>query len=135
MAGEDNFEIRIVGRGGHASQPQMVVDPMVVAAQVVLALQTIVARNIHPAETAVVSCTEILTDGARNAIPSEVVIRGDIAQLHRPTSGRSSSDGSASCATASAPPTAPPARSRTPTSSRRPSTTPRPPRSLWPRPA
>ena len=77
MSSEDNFEIRIAGRGGHASQPQMVVDPIVVAAQIVLGLQTIVARNIHPADTAVVSCTEILTDGARNAIPSEVVIRGD----------------------------------------------------------
>lgn len=77
MSSEDNFEIRITGRGGHASQPQMVVDPMVVAAQIVLALQTIVARSVHPAETAVVSCTEILTDGARNAIPTEVVIRGD----------------------------------------------------------
>ena len=77
MAGEDNFEIRIAGRGGHASQPQMVVDPLVVAAQIVLGLQTIVARNVHPADNAVVSCTEIVTDGARNAIPSEVVIRGD----------------------------------------------------------
>ena len=55
----------------------MVVDPLVVAAQIVLGLQTIVARNVHPADTAVVSCTEIVTDGARNAIPSEVVIRGD----------------------------------------------------------
>jgi hippurate hydrolase len=77
MSSEDNFEIRIAGRGGHASQPQMVVDPIVVAAQIVLGLQTIVARNVHPADTAVVSCTAIDTDGARNAIPSEVVIRGD----------------------------------------------------------
>ena len=77
MSSEDNFEIRIAGRGGHASQPQMIVDPIVVAAQIVLGLQTIVARNVHPADTAVVSCTEIVTDGARNAIPSEVAIRGD----------------------------------------------------------
>jgi amidohydrolase len=78
MSSEDNFEIRIAGRGGHASQPQMLVDPLVVAAQIVLGLQTIVARNIHPADTAVVSCTQMVTDGARNAIPSEVVIRGDV---------------------------------------------------------
>ncbi|MEU4155220.1 amidohydrolase [Actinoplanes sp. NPDC026670] len=77
MAGEDNFEIRIAGRGGHAARPQMVVDPIPIAAQIILALQTIVARNVDPAEPAVVSCTEILTDGARNAIPGEVVIRGD----------------------------------------------------------
>lgn len=77
MAAEDHFEIRITGRGGHASQPQMVVDPIVVAAEIVLALQTIVARNVHPTDPAVVSCTEIVTDGARNAIPGEVVVRGD----------------------------------------------------------
>ncbi|MGI5175700.1 M20 aminoacylase family protein [Dactylosporangium sp. CA-152071] len=77
MASEDNFEIRIAGRGGHAARPQMVVDPIVVAAQLVLALQTIVARNLDPTDPAVVSCTEITTDGARNAIPSRAVIRGD----------------------------------------------------------
>ncbi|MGI5238953.1 M20 aminoacylase family protein [Dactylosporangium sp. CA-139066] len=77
MAGEDNFEIRIAGRGGHAARPQMVVDPIVIAAELVLALQTIVARSIDPASPAVVSCTEITTDGARNAIPGEAVIRGD----------------------------------------------------------
>jgi amidohydrolase len=77
MAAEDNFEIRVIGRGGHAARPQMVVDPIPIAAEIILALQTIVARNVDPAEPAVVSCTEILTDGARNAIPGEVVIRGD----------------------------------------------------------
>ena len=77
MAGEDNFEIRIAGRGGHAARPQMVVDPIVVAAEIVLALQTIVARNLDPADAAVVSCTEVTTDGARNAIPTGAVIRGD----------------------------------------------------------
>ncbi|WP_142027130.1 amidohydrolase [Blastococcus colisei] len=77
MAGEDNFEILVTGRGGHAARPQMVIDPIVVAAQIVLALQTAVSRNLDPADPAVVSCTEITTDGARNAIPGEVVIRGD----------------------------------------------------------
>lgn len=77
MAAEDNFEIRIIGRGGHAARPQMVIDPIVVGAEIVLALQTVVARNVDPAAPAVVSCTEIVTDGARNAIPGEVVIRGD----------------------------------------------------------
>ena len=77
MASEDNFEIRVRGRGGHASQPQMLVDPIVVAAEIVLALQTIVARNVEPNRPAVVSCTEIHTDGARNAVPGEVVLTGD----------------------------------------------------------
>src|SRR5689334_21429087 len=77
MASEDNFEIRVRGRGGHASQPQMLVDPIVVAAEIVLALQTIVARNVEPNRPAVVSCTDIHTDGARNAVPGEVVLTGD----------------------------------------------------------
>lgn len=77
MASEDNFEIRITGRGGHSARPDVVADPIVVAAQVVLGLQTIVARNLTPTETAVVSCTEVTTDGTRNAIPGTVVIRGD----------------------------------------------------------
>jgi amidohydrolase len=77
LASEDNFEIRIVGRGGHASTPHQVVDPLVIAAEIVIALQTIVARNVPPSEQAVLSCTELITDGSRNAIPSEVIIRGD----------------------------------------------------------
>jgi amidohydrolase len=77
LAAEDNFEITVLGRGGHAALPHLVVDPLVVGAQIVLALQTIVSRTVHPAHPAVVSCTELVTDGARNAIPGQVVIRGD----------------------------------------------------------
>lgn len=77
MASEDNFVITIRGRGGHASAPGLLVDPIVVSAEVVLALQTIVGRNVPPAESAVVSCTEVLTEGARNAVPSVVTIKGD----------------------------------------------------------
>lgn len=77
MASEDTFEIVVTGRGGHAARPHMVIDPIVVGAEIVLALQTIVARNVDPAGAAVVSCTEFLTDGVRNAIPNQVIIRGD----------------------------------------------------------
>lgn len=77
MAAEDNFEIRILGRGGHAARPHMVVDPLVVAAEIITALQTIVARNLDPGQSAVVSCTSVTSDGVRNAIPGEVVVRGD----------------------------------------------------------
>ncbi len=77
MASEDNFVIRISGRGGHAARPHMVIDPLVTGAEIVLALQTIVARSVDPRHSAVVSCTEFITDGIRNAIPSEVIIKGD----------------------------------------------------------
>jgi hippurate hydrolase len=77
MASEDNFTIAVAGRGGHASAPHLVIDPLVVAAEIVVALQHVVARNVDPVRTAVVSCTDICTDGARNAIPSHVIITGD----------------------------------------------------------
>jgi amidohydrolase len=77
MASEDNFTIRVRGRGGHASAPHLVIDPLVVAAETVVALQHVVARNVDPVHTAVVSCTTLVTDGARNAIPSHVTITGD----------------------------------------------------------
>ena len=77
MASEDNFTITITGRGGHAARPQMVIDPLVIGAEIVLALQTIVARSVDPRQSAVVSCTGFTTDGIRNAIPGTVVITGD----------------------------------------------------------
>jgi len=77
MASEDNFVIRVHGRGGHAARPHQLVDPLVVGAEIVLALQTVVARSVDPQQPAVLSCTEFHTDGIRNAVPSEVVIQGD----------------------------------------------------------
>jgi len=86
MASEDNFEIHIRGKGGHASSPQYVVDPVVIAANIILGLQTIVSRNSYPTDTAVVSITEILTDGIRNAIPSNVILKGDTRSFTKETS-------------------------------------------------
>jgi len=77
MASEDNFVIRIQGRGGHAARPHMAIDPLVIASEIILALQSIVARAVDPSDTAVVSCTEIHSDGIRNAIPTHVEIKGD----------------------------------------------------------
>lgn len=77
MASEDNFVIRIRGKGTHAARPHMGVDPLVIGAQIVLALQTVVSRNLDPGLSAVISCTEFITDGIRNAIPTNVTIKGD----------------------------------------------------------
>ena len=77
MAAEDNFEIRVRGSGGHASQPHQCRDAIVCACAIVMELQTIVARNIDPAVLAVVSVTEIQSDGTRNAIAGEARIEGD----------------------------------------------------------
>lgn len=77
MASEDNFTIKIKGRGFHASSPHMGKDPLVIASEMILAFQTIVSRNANPLDPAVISCTEIHTDGAHNAVPTNVVITGD----------------------------------------------------------
>lgn len=75
---EERFEIEIHGRGGHASAPERTIDPLVVGAHVVLALQTIVSRAVAPQDHGVVSVTELVTDGAPNIIPTTVTIRGDV---------------------------------------------------------
>ncbi len=77
MGSEDNFVIKIKGRGSHASSPHVGIDPLVTAAQVILGLQTIASRNVNPLQQVVISCTEIHTDGVHNAIPSNVEILGD----------------------------------------------------------
>ncbi|MGV3678736.1 MAG: M20 aminoacylase family protein [Acidovorax sp.] len=77
MASEDNFAIEITGRGGHAARPHMAIDPLVIGAEIVLALQTVVARSVDPSQPAVVSCTEFTTDGIRNALPTHATIKGD----------------------------------------------------------
>lgn len=77
MASEDNFVIHIKGQGSHASSPHMGKDPIVIASEIILALQTIISRNMNPNVPAVISCTEFITDGIRNAIPTNVVIKGD----------------------------------------------------------
>ncbi|PLX75411.1 MAG: amidohydrolase [Azoarcus sp.] len=78
MASESSFEIVIGGTGGHAAMPHTGVDPLVVGAQVVVGLQTIVSRSLSAIhETAVISATEFITNGTVNVIPSEVTIKGD----------------------------------------------------------
>ncbi|MDR5818756.1 M20 family metallopeptidase [Caballeronia sp. LZ033] len=83
MASEDNFVIGIEARGTHAARPHMGIDPIVIGAQIVLGLQTIVSRNLDPSQSAVISCTEFLTDGLRNVIPSAVTIKGDTRSYSR----------------------------------------------------
>ena len=77
MAAEDNFVIEIEGRGTHAARPHMGIDSIVTASEIVLALQSIVARNLDPVDQGVVSVTQIFTDGIRNAIPGNVTLKGD----------------------------------------------------------
>lgn len=83
MSAEDNFEIELRGLGGHASRPHSGNEVMVAACSLVVNLQTIVARRLDPTDIAVVSVTELLTDGTRNALPGTARILGD-ARSFRP---------------------------------------------------
>ncbi len=76
MAAFDIFEIRVEGRGAHAAMPHLGVDPVVAAAQIVGALQTIASRTINPLQGAVVSVTQIHGGDTWNVIPDSVVLRG-----------------------------------------------------------
>ncbi len=77
-ASESLFEITITGRGGHASMPHVGAETITVGAELVLALQTIVSRKLAPSAGVVVSVTEFLTDGQRNVLPGETILKGDV---------------------------------------------------------
>jgi amidohydrolase len=78
MAGADVIEIEIQGQGGHGAAPHQTRDPVVTAALLVSALQTIVARNTDPLATAVVSITQLRAGEAFNVIPDRAVLRGTV---------------------------------------------------------
>ncbi len=78
MAGAEQFKIKIIGKGGHGAIPNATVDPVVCAAQIISASQSIVSRNISPLETAVVSFTIINGGTAFNVIPQDVMLEGTI---------------------------------------------------------
>ncbi len=84
----DRFDIAVVGKGGHSSQPEQCVDPIVAAAQIVMGLQTIVARRISAYEKAVVSVCAIRGGEAYNIIADEVSLSGSVRTFSRELRGR-----------------------------------------------
>lgn len=74
----DVFRVEIIGVGGHAAAPHQAVDPIVIAAQYVTALQSVVARNVNPMEQAVVSVTEFHGGSTHNVIPQSVRLTGTV---------------------------------------------------------
>jgi amidohydrolase len=76
MAAADRFTLTLHGQGGHGAMPELARDPVVAAAQIVLAMQTIVSRNVDPVKQAVVSVTQIHTGDAFNVIPQTAMIAG-----------------------------------------------------------
>jgi hippurate hydrolase len=77
MAASANFDIHVAGRGAHAARPENSVDPVVVAAHLVTALQTVVSRSVSPLDSAVLSTTMLRAGTAYNIIPDEASIAGN----------------------------------------------------------
>jgi amidohydrolase len=81
MAAADRLRVTVRGSGGHAGRPHLAVDPVVAAAQMVLALQGLVAREVDPLKPVVVTVGSIHGGDAFNVIPSEVTLGGTIRSL------------------------------------------------------
>jgi hippurate hydrolase len=82
MAAADAFEMEIVGSGGHGAMPHLAADAVVIAAQVVTALQTIVSREVDPVEPAVLTVGEIGAGTAFNIIPEKARLGGTVRTLN-----------------------------------------------------
>jgi hippurate hydrolase len=81
MAATDSIDILIEGVGGHAARPHKSVDPVLAGAQLITALQSIVARSVDPLEAAVISICEFHAGNARNVIPQTAELKGTVRSL------------------------------------------------------
>jgi amidohydrolase len=84
MASSRDFDIQIVGRGGHGAIPQETIDATLVAAHLVVALQSVVSRNISPLDTAVVTVGSLQAGLAPNVIADSAALRGTIRAFSDP---------------------------------------------------
>ncbi len=86
LASVDEFHVTVKGVGGHAAMPHQTIDPIVVTSQIVSALQSIVARNVDPVDTVVVSVTNFHAgSGAFNIIPDEAKLIGTVRTFNNDT--------------------------------------------------
>ena len=83
MAGGAFFDIAIKGHGAHGARPEAGIDPVLVGSHITTALQSIVARNVRPQDTVVVSVTQIHAGDAYNVIPERAVLRGTVRCFSR----------------------------------------------------
>ncbi|HUV29283.1 MAG TPA: amidohydrolase, partial [Anaerolineales bacterium] len=80
-AGVDTFYAKIIGKGGHGSTPQKVIDPIFISGHVILAIHNIISRRLHPFDPAVISIGSIHGGQVGNVIPEEVELSGTIRYL------------------------------------------------------
>lgn len=85
MASTNEVDIRIYGKGGHAAAPHETVDPIVIAAEVIGQLQTVVSRLVRPTDPAVVSITSVHAGSAYNVTPERVDLKGTVRGFSKTT--------------------------------------------------
>ena len=78
MAANETLKISIKGKGGHAAMPDQCVDPVVIGAQIITALQSVVSRNVAPLDSAVVSITMVDAGFVSNVIPNDMNLTGSL---------------------------------------------------------
>jgi amidohydrolase len=83
MAGGASFSVRVEGRGSHGARPEASIDPVLTAAHIAVALQSIVSRNVSPLDSAVVSVTQISGGNAFNVIPQCATLGGTVRAFSR----------------------------------------------------
>lgn len=76
MASTDEIYVTVTGKGGHGAQPQQNIDPVMITAHILTALQTIVSRSADPKSPSVLSFGKVVANGATNVIPNEVYLEG-----------------------------------------------------------
>lgn len=76
MASTDEIYITIIGKGGHAATPELIIDPILIASHIIVALQQIVSRRATPGIPTVLSFGRFIADGRTNIIPDEVILEG-----------------------------------------------------------
>ena len=81
MAAVDNWEIELTGKGSHGSMPELSIDPLVCGASLVMALQTIVSRNVSPWKNSVVNVGAFQSGIAGNAVPQKAILRLSIRNM------------------------------------------------------
>ncbi len=82
MASCDEIYLKVIGKGGHAAAPDLVIDPIVIASHIIIALQQIISRNASPKQPTVLSFGNISGKGATNVIPNEVNIAGTFRAMN-----------------------------------------------------
>ncbi len=82
MASSDEIYLKVIGKGGHGAAPELTIDPVVIAAHIIIALQQVISRNASPKQPTVLTFGRIIGAGATNIIPDEVNMAGTFRALN-----------------------------------------------------